>query len=109
VGERDDAMQTDEPKLLDYYAAIERASSDMLSAARSGDWNRVVLIEGACMVLIKRLKAASRAAELSADDRVHKQRIMERILVNDAAIRRLAEPWLDDLHRTMQGRRATLH
>ncbi len=103
------AMHPPEPTLLDYYAAIERASADMLAAARSGEWNRVVVIEGACVLLIKRLKDAARSAELSVDERAHKQRIMQRILINDAAIRRLAEPWLDDLHLAMQGKRATLH
>jgi flagellar protein FliT len=28
--------------LLNYYEAIERASADMLSAARVGDWDLVV-------------------------------------------------------------------
>jgi flagellar protein FliT len=95
--------------LLDLYTAIERASTDMLAAARSGDWNRVVMIEGACVLLINRLRAASRVTQLEPDERVHKQRIMERILVNDAQIRQLAEPWLDDLDRALHGKRATLH
>jgi flagellar protein FliT len=95
--------------LLDLYRAIERGSADMLAAARSGDWNRVVVIEGACVLLINRLRAASRITQLEPDERVHKQRIMERILVNDAQIRQLAEPWLDDLDRALHGKRLTLH
>ena len=95
--------------LLDYYKAIERASTDMLEAARSGDWNRVVVIEGACVALINRLRAAARDARLEPEERAHKHRIMQRILVNDAQIRQLAEPWLDDLDRALHGKRATLH
>jgi flagellar protein FliT len=34
-----------------------------------------------------------------------KSRIMQRILVNDAEIRHLAEPWLVDLDDTLNGRR----
>jgi flagellar protein FliT len=35
---------------------------------------------------------------------------MQRILVNDAEIRHLAEPWLQDLDETLSGRRAqSLH
>jgi flagellar protein FliT len=35
---------------------------------------------------------------------------MQRILVNDAEIRHLAEPWLQDLDATMSGRsHQTLH
>ena len=37
--------------LLSYYEAIERASADMLSAARAGDWDLVVRLEGACGLL----------------------------------------------------------
>jgi flagellar protein FliT len=38
-----------------------------------------------------------------------KSRIMQRILVNDAEIRHLAEPWLQDLDDSMAGRSKTLH
>ena len=38
-----------------------------------------------------------------------KSRIMQRILVNDAEIRHLAEPWLQDLDDTLAGRRQVLH
>ena len=106
-----------DPQLLSYYEAIERASADMLSAAREGKWDEVVKLEGACVLLISQLKHA--AQEPSEDEaRAHaqaqeaarmKSRIMQRILVNDAEIRHLAEPWLQDLDDTLAGRRKTLH
>ena len=34
---------------------------------------------------------------------------MQRILVNDAEIRQLAEPWLDELNELLAGRPATIH
>jgi flagellar protein FliT len=34
---------------------------------------------------------------------------MQRILVNDAEIRLLAEPWLEDLEQILAARPATLH
>ncbi len=34
---------------------------------------------------------------------------MQRILVNDAEIRHLAEPWLEDLDALLAGKRKTLH
>ena len=123
-----------DPQLLSYYEAIERASADMLAAARAGRWDEVVKLEGACVLLISRLKQAAHeapqqpvpaavpvaapaaagstlasaqpsAAELSR----MKSRIMQRILVNDAEIRQLAEPWLQDLDETLAGKRKTLH
>jgi flagellar protein FliT len=123
-----------DPQLLTYYEAIEKASADMLSAAREGNWDEVVKLEGACVLLISQLKhAAHESEDNSASDAAAaqqerarreqdaqqlqeaqeaaraKSRIMQRILVNDAEIRHLAEPWLQDLGDSLAGRRRTLH
>ncbi len=123
-----------DPQLLTYYEAIEKASADMLSAAREGNWDEVVKLEGACVLLISQLKHAAQEAEdnglqdaataqAERDQREQgeqqaqkaqeaarmKSRIMQRILVNDAEIRHLAEPWLQDLGDSLAGRRRTLH
>jgi flagellar protein FliT len=95
--------------VLSYYEAIEKASADMLHAARSGDWDQVVKLEGACVLLISQLKQAAREVPLGQDEAKLKSRIMQRILVNDAEVRNLAEPWLPDLHRLMHGKSSTLH
>jgi flagellar protein FliT len=111
-----------DPQLLTYYEAIERASADMLAAARAGDWDQVVKLEGACVLLISQLKLASEpgGANVSAAPAAASQpaaaaatraksRLMQRILMNDAEIRQLAEPWLADLDDTLAGRGRTLH
>ena len=112
-----------DPQLLTYYEAIERASADMLTAARRGNWDEVVKLEGACVLLISQLKHATQepaeagartGLQVQAQTRAQeaakaKSRIMQRILVNDAEIRHLAEPWLQDLDDTLAGRRKTLH
>ena len=114
-----------DPQLLSYYEAIERASVDMLTAARAGNWDEVVKLEGACVLLISQLKHAAQAPGAACAHDAHdatsapvagprpahavaaakaKSRIMQRILVNDAEIRHLAEPWLQDLDDTLAGR-----
>ena len=95
--------------LLNYYEAIERASADMLTAARDGNWDQVVKLEGACAVLISQLKHAASSQNLGVEEAQLKSRIMKRILVNDAEIRHLAEPWLEDLDHMMAGKPKTLH
>jgi flagellar protein FliT len=95
--------------LLGYYEALERASNDMLAAARAADWDQVVKLEGACVLLIAQLKHAATEKGLAGDEAKQKGRIMQRILVNDAEIRTLAEPWLEDLEQMMNGRPRTLH
>lgn len=97
------------PHLLNYYQAIEQASADMLAAAKAGDWDAVVKLEGACVLLISQLKHAARGQSLAPDEQQLKSKIMQRILVNDAEIRHLAEPWLEDLDALMTGKRKTLH
>lgn len=96
-------------RLLSYYEAIEQASADMLNAAKAGDWDQVVKLEGACVLLISQLKHAARQAPLDAEAAKTKSRIMQRILVNDAEIRHLAEPWLQDLDDMLAGKRQILH
>ncbi len=95
--------------LLNYYQAIERASQDMLDAARQGNWDEVLKLEGACVLLISQLKSQACETPLGSDEAQFKSRIMQRILVNDAQIRQLAEPWLDELDDLLVGRRQTIH
>ena len=97
------------PPLLSYYEAIEQASADMLQAARAGNWDQVVKLEGACVLLISQLKAAARQSKLDADEARAKSQIMQRILVNDAEMRHLAEPWLQGLDQMISGKPQTLH
>jgi flagellar protein FliT len=96
-------------ELLSFYEAIEHASAEMLSAARAGNWDEVVKLEGACVLLIAQLKHAAREIEMKPAESRAKSRIMQRILVNDAEIRHLAEPWLQELEETLSGSRHTLH
>jgi flagellar protein FliT len=96
-------------ELLSYYEAIEQASSDMLTAAKAGNWDQVVKLEGACVLLISQLKHAARQEPLDVDAARTKAKIMQRILVNDAEIRHLAEPWLQDLDEMLTGKSQTLH
>ncbi len=95
--------------LLNYYQAIEKASQDMLEAARHGNWDQVLKLEGACALLISQLKHSAAAKPLGDDEAQFKSRIMQRILVNDAQIRQLAEPWLDELDELLAGRPKTVH
>ena len=95
--------------LLSYYEAIEQASAEMLEAARNGNWDQVVKLEGACVLLISQLKHAASKKPLAPDEAQLKTRIMQRILVNDAEIRMLAEPWLEDLDGILAAKPKTIH
>jgi len=96
-------------QLISYYEAIEQASADMLQSARAGDWDEVVKLEGACALLISQLKHAASDQSLSPNEAPLKAKIMQRILVNDAEIRALAEPWLDELGRWVAPGNSSVH
>lgn len=95
--------------LIDYYRAIETSSARMLDAARSEDWEEVVRCEGVCAVLIEQLRQQARGEQLSPAQRTEKARIMQRILLNDAQIRYLAEPWLAHMDVDSGRQPSTLH
>lgn len=82
------------PSLLSYYSALECASHEMLEAARAGDWDSVCRLEGACVVVISRLRQRSDrlALEQELGERPHRLRILQTIVTNDAEIRRIAQP-----------------
>ncbi len=101
--------QSSPAELLTYYKAIEQASADMVAAARAGDWDQVVKLEGACVLLISQLRTAAQSAQLDAEAARAKSRIMQRILVNDAELSRLTEPWISDLDRVLTGKPKVLH
>src|SRR4051812_36624549 len=61
--------------LLSYYEAIEKASAEMLDAARTGNWDTVVKLEGACAVLIAQLKNAAQSRQLQQNEAKEKSRI----------------------------------
>ena len=69
----------------------------------------MIKLEGACALLISQLKRSASERALGTDEAQLKSRIMQRILVNDAEIRQLAEPWLDDLDDLLAGRLPTVH
>lgn len=95
--------------LIDYYKAIEDRSAQMLEAARAQDWDSVMRYEGACSVLIEQLRHQSQKEMLPPDQRREKTRIMQRILSNDAMIRVLAEPWLEQFENILEGRPSMVH
>jgi flagellar protein FliT len=96
-------------QLISYYEAIEQASVDMLSAARDGNWDEVCKLEGACALLISQLKHAANSQQLGDGEAPLKAQLMQRILLNDAEIRQLAEPWIDAIGSQIGTGKPTLH
>lgn len=92
--------------LIGCYLSIERASRDMLSAARDSDWDRVGEIQVRCGALIEQARRLGGGTTLSRTDQKAKLRIVRQIVLNEAQIRRLAYPWSERFERLVFGGRA---
>lgn len=84
-------------RLIECYKSIEATSEQMLAAAQVEDWGRVAQFESVCAVLIGQLRDQAQTEQLQPSEKSEKGRIMRSILMNDAQIRQLAEPWLTQL------------
>jgi len=89
--------------LIGYYHAIEAASMRMLIAAQQQDWEEMLRQQEACTVHIEQLRSAAQGEELSPAQRRERSGIMQRILANDAQIRLLTEPWMEQLEGLLNG------
>jgi flagellar protein FliT len=83
--------------LIDYYKALEDNSRQMLAAAQADDWGQVADVEESCTALVAELRQVVQGHELPPELKHEKNRIMLRILGNDAQIRQLADAWGDML------------
>lgn len=90
--------------LIQQYVEIERASEKMLAAAKRQDWDGVQIQEQVCSCLIERLRSIQSEYVLENSQKKQKTEIMQRILLNDAQIRILCEPWLDVLEKNLLGK-----
>lgn len=90
--------------LIQQYVEIERASEKMLAAAKRQDWDGVQIQEQVCSCLIERLRSVQNEYVLENSQKKQKTEIMQRILLNDAQIRILCEPWLEVLEKNLLGK-----
>ena len=83
--------------ILTTYEHIARLTAQMLAAARSGEWDVLVALERDCSALFARLFSGEEEQPRSAEFQHRKARLIRGILDDDAEIRLLVEPWLNQL------------
>ena len=102
----------DTDSVLRYYAALQCASTEMLKAARAGDWDSVCRLEGACAVVIASLCQVAQDQPLKSSEQSERMRHLKAILANDAEIRRICDPmpeFLDSRTFVVEGESQTIH
>jgi flagellar protein FliT len=87
---------------IDLYKEIRALSADMVNAARSNDWDRLVALERSVAALRDELIANSGPGPdmgTSATENDHKRGLIQQILEDDAEIRRHTEPWMEHVRQ----------
>ena len=90
-------------KTIDYYHSIAEASSRMVSAARSSDWDALVSAEKECARRVADLQAHQQSSGTESADPRQRMHILGEILAHDAEVRALTTPWLQRLEQLLTG------
>jgi flagellar protein FliT len=95
-------MSEAQSRLLACYEAIGDASRRMVEAARAADWGAFAERERACEALIERIeRIGDPRVILDARGRRRRFEILRGVLIDDAQIRELIEPWMADVEVSM--------
>jgi len=89
-------------EVISLYETVAGLTTQMLDAARSGDWDRLVVLESDCNSQVQRLKHGEPVEPLAGPVRQRKVEIIRKILADDREIRNLTEPWMQQLTALMQ-------
>ena len=97
------ALDTD--KLLNTYDRLSRTTGCMLNAAQRGDWERLVDLEKNCATLVAELSVLESEDAMPHALRARKQAMIRKVLADDAAIRNITEPWMQQLESMLNTNR----
>lgn len=88
---------------LQLYEQMCALSNHMVEAARKNDWERLVNLERSVSALRDTLMEQENEATLTPQDAEKKRELIQRILKDDAEVRRHTEPWMEQLRRFLSG------
>lgn len=90
------------PAQIEIYEQMCALSTCMVEAARARDWDRLIdlehSVEGLRNTLMQDVDAASTPYEVR-----RKHDLIQRILRDDAEVRRHTEPWMEQVRRFLTG------
>jgi len=86
------------PSQIELYEQMSTISTVMVEAARAKDWERLVDLEQQVAALRDKLMADD-GGNLSDGERIAKATLIQRILDDDAEIRRHTEPWMEHVRK----------
>jgi len=87
-------------EMLTTYESLSELTGTMLNAAREGEWDELASLEQRCRGYVGSLMQAA-PIPLNESEQRTKVAIIRTILQNDAKIRALTEPRLDELQQRL--------
>lgn len=93
------------PSQVELYEQMSLLSSSMVAAVRARDWDRLTELERDAGCLRDTLTTAPEGSESLAADLARKHSLIQRILDDDAEVRRHTEPWMERVCQFLGGER----
>lgn len=91
------------PAQIEIYEQMSALSARMVEAARANDWDRLVDLEQSVVSLRKSLMSEADSAMPTPQETEKKRTLIQRILQDDAEVRRHTEPWMEEVRRFLSG------
>lgn len=87
------------PTQISLYREMSILSSRMVEAARAHDWDTLIELERAVAALRNSLLNNDDNSGLSSSALKLKSELIQRILADDAEVRRHTEPWMEHIRK----------
>ena len=91
------------PTQISLYQEMSALSSRMVEAARANDWETLIKLERSIAALRNSLLQEDDNSNQSASELKIKSQLIQRILADDAEVRRHTEPWMEQLRKFLGG------
>ena len=85
--------------ILTVYESVADLTGQMLDAAGSNDWDRLVQLEQQCSSHVSHLRANEATLPLTGPARKRKAELIKQVLADDRRIRDLTSPWMAQLSK----------
>jgi len=87
------------PSQIELYEEMQLLSAHMVEAAQAHEWDRLIDLETRVSALRQTLMSNGSSVQLSATEVEAKRLLIQRILDDDAEIRRYTEPWMEHVRQ----------
>lgn len=87
------------PTQISLYQEMSALSSRMVEAARANDWDTLINLERSIAALRNSLLQEDDNHNHSGNELKLKSQLIQRILADDAEVRRHTEPWMEQVRK----------